>query len=391
MGFLTKIYHFLFGYYLVRCEEKEKNKLVNLFFKQRITAYPKEDSCFLISAQYRKKTEEALLKESIKVDFGERMGLPALAYRYRRRVGLLLGALAVCVILCLSSSVVWRVEVSGNERLSSEEIVGDLAEIGFGEGSRIRKTDFAELSTALRLRHGEIAHADIYCVGTVAHVRIREVLDPQKNEKDEAPAHLVASRDAVIESFDVKHGTVVTETGKVVKAGELLVSGIVAGAHGDVILHAEGKVYGRVTDEIIIEIPYKQTVQVALGSEKGDFTLFFFGKAINIRKNAGNLPTTYGTIVEREKWTLWNGYTLPISYLREKAVSLESQSVTLSHQEATSLAYAKLKGKIESTLSDGYLISKSVAATLSDDACILKCTLTYVSCISETKPIGVAQ
>ena len=302
-----------------------------------------------------------------------------------------IGAFAVAILLMASSRVVWRIEVSGNEKLSDKEIIADLEEIGFGEGSYIRKTDFSELSTALRLKHSEIAHADIYCVGTVAQVRIREADVPSKEEQDPSLAHLIASRDAVIESFDVQHGTVVSEVGRVVKKGEMLVSGIVAGAHGDLLLHAEGAVYGRVTEQIVVEIPYQQEIETVKGYEKGKITLFFFGKAINIQKNGGNLPVTYGTIVERENWTLPNGCTLPISLVEEKIVLLESQSVTLSHTDALRLASAELKGKITSKLENGRLVSKHTVAEATEDGCILKCTLTYITCISETKTVDVIQ
>ncbi len=389
MEFLIKIYRFLFGYFFLWCEEGDKTKLLNFFLAEKITAYPEKEKGFSLARADRKKVKKALDEKRIIAQIGEEKGLPPFLFQHRRRVGLAAGLFAAFLIVTLSSRVVWRIEVSGNERVSVQEIVSDLESIGFGEGSVIRRTDFAELSTALRLKHDEIAHADIYAVGTVVYVHVREAVLPQKEEGNKTPAHLVASRDAVIEGFDVRHGSTVVKNGYVVKKGDLLVSGIVSGAHGDVLLHADGRVYGRVTDEIVIEMPYEQSVLVANGYQKGNFTLFFFGKEINIQKNAGNLPTTYGTIVEREKWSLPGGKLLPISWAQEKYVFFKNEKRTLSPSEALHLAHAELKRKLTATLDGGRLITKSVATEMSESGCILKCTVSYVTCISEIKTIDV--
>lgn len=389
MEFLIKIYRFLFGYFFISCEKGEKTRLLNFFLTEKISAYPEEENAFTLALTDRKKVTKALEEKRIAVQIGEEKGVPPLLFKHRHRMGLFFGLFAAVLVVLFSSRVVWRIEITGNERIPTQEIVSDLESIGFGEGSVMRQTDYAELSAALRLKHDEIAHADIYTVGTVAHVHIREVLLPEEEIEKNEPAHLVASRDAVVESFDVEHGSVTVKSGSVVKKGELLVSGIVKGAHGDVLLHAEGKVYGRVTDEIVVEIPYKQTDLSVNGYQKGSFTLFFFGKEINIQKNAGNLPITYGTIVERERWSLPGGKTLPISWVREKKVFLKNEEKTLSPAEALRLAHADMKGKLTATLEGGRLITKSIATEMREDRCILKCTVSYVTCIAETRTIDV--
>lgn len=385
MGFLNRLYHFVFGFFLLRSEEHQRARLLNLFLKEKIMAYPCADG-FLIAARYRAKAERALATQGIEVSVGKTQGFPTFLRQHRSRVGILVGILLAGVLLYLASGTVWRVEVSGNENISEKEIEYDLKEIGFGIGSSIRKSDFVALCDALRLRHAEIAHADIYCVGTVAHVRIREAENPPKDAQKEGVAHLVSTSDAIVTSFDVKHGTVAVKEGQVVKRGELLVSGVVNGVHGDTLLCAEGKVYGRVSEEITVEIPYLQVKQSAVNTQNLNFTLFFFGKPINIQKNAGNLPPTYGTIIEEEKWTLWGGIPLPFSFLTEKAVTYRAEEVRLDTSEALRLGFATLKGKIEAKLSDGYLVSKSTTAEATDEGCLIKCTLTYVTCISESKP-----
>jgi len=77
--------------------------------------------------------------------------------------------------------------------------------------------------------------------------------------------------------------------------------------------------------------------------------------------------------------------------VEEKTVLLKTEEVTLSCSEALRLAYARLGTEITARTQDGYLISKSVSAAATDDACILKCTVSYVTSISEDKPIELLE
>ena len=216
MGVLNRLYLFAFGYFRIAVEERQRACLLNLFVKEKIMGYPDEGG-FVVAARYRKRLLRALACQGINVSVTDVCGLPAYFRKHHKRIGLLLGACGVVLMMIASRSVVWRVEVSGNEIITMEEIEADLAQIGFGVGSLIKAADFQELSAALRLRHTEIAHADIYCIGTVAHVRVREADIPRTEEKDTSPMHLVADYDAVITGFDVRHGTVAVKEGQVIK------------------------------------------------------------------------------------------------------------------------------------------------------------------------------
>ena len=390
IGIFNRLYHFAFGYFFIETETQERARLLSLFLQENIMAYPREDS-FLVAKGNEKKLVAAAKRQGLSLSISNIQGLPALLSQNKGRAGLFFGAMIVIIMTIMSCRVVWRVEVAGNELLSAEEIRADLAQIGFGVGSVISKTDFSEVTAALRLRYTEIAHADIYCVGTTAYVHIQEASTPPKEDEDTSFAHLVADRDAVITGFDIRHGRVVVKEGEVVKKGDLLVSGIVEGVHGDTLLRASGEVYGTVTEQIVVEIPRQEQKYKVIDSQNAKITLFFFGKAINIQKNAGNLPSTYGTIVEEEKWTLPNGTPLPFSYTVEKAIVYEAESVCLDYEEMLRLGLAKLKGRLEATLANGHLISKTVEALTSEDSCIIKCTVTYVTCISGTQPILVGE
>lgn len=386
MGMLLRFYYFLFGYFRVSCEENQKSNVLNLLVQNEIAAVAEGSfswrvSVFSISA-FRSAAKEARL--SLKYEDLE--GFPARLWRHRKRLGLLVGAVFAAFLVFAAQNLVWRLEVIGNEKVSEESIKFHLEELGFREGTRKDKIDFLLLSDAYRLRYREISHMDIYCVGTVAYVH---VIETDFGETDEANAYgnLVASKDAVIHSFDVLHGKVAVKEGAVVKKGDLLVSGVMEGAHESVLLAAEGKVYGTVTEDILVEIPYKHLSEEAREIKKIGFSINFFGKTINFQRNTGNLPTSYGTIVEKDIAILPSGKTLPFSLSWQYAVVCEESEVQLKETEALMLAFARLKVKIAQLTEEGYLLSKEMTAVALEDSCLVKCTVVYVTNIAEKKPL----
>lgn len=383
MGFRIFLYFFLFGYYEVTIEEKQKARVLNYFLRKKIAAYPVNATVFRVAARNKKELEMAA-NYSLRITLGEVFGVWALLKKHRARLGILLGMLASLFLLYFSSKVVWRVDVSGNELLSEREIVSNLETMGVGEGSMIGSLDFSAVSDSYRLLHPEIAHMDIYAVGTVLNVRVIESSHP-KTASPSKPCHLVAACDAVIESFDVLHGKSVVKVGNVVKKGDLLVSGIVDGVHADTLLAAEGAVFGRVSDEIVITIPYERRIQTVKSTQKVGRKIIFFGKTINICRNTGNLPSTYGTIEEEVVWTLPNGKSLPFRVYEQTAVLYEEQTVTLSVSGASRLAFDALKENISALVGDGYLVSKAVSAEAREDAFVVTCRLSYVKNIAEVR------
>lgn len=384
LGFFLSLFHFVFGYYLIGSEECHRARLLNLLLRDGIMAYPHGESSWLVSARHSKKLD-AICADT-HVARSEVLGLLSILRRYRSRVGLLMGALVASLLVFLAQSVVWRVEVSGNESIPDTVIEENLIALGFGEGSFIKSADLPSIANAYRLAYDGIAHMDIYCKGTVAHVRVIEAVTGE-GETEKAPASLIASRDAVIESFDISHGTIMTEVGAVVKKGDLLVSGIVDGAHEGILLRAEGTVKGVVSEDVLVEIPMQSVKNTVYGRKNTVFSINFFGKSINICRSTGKMPPTYGTIEEKEIFVLPSGKRLPFSVTKRVAVFSREEQITLSETEALRLAYAVLKNKLAVVLKDGTLVSKTVSAQMTEESCILKCTVTYITNIATPKEI----
>ena len=59
----------------------------------------------------------------IRVKLTARFGLPEKLSAYRGRWGLLVGVILATVLFALSQSVIWRIDVMGNSRLSASDVI----------------------------------------------------------------------------------------------------------------------------------------------------------------------------------------------------------------------------------------------------------------------------
>ena len=82
-----------------------------------------------------------------------RSGLFPLLERYKLRFGLWIGLIAFIALLYVSESFVWSVSVRSEEKCDSDEIIGNLEELGFGVGSYIPRANVLALSNSYLLRY----------------------------------------------------------------------------------------------------------------------------------------------------------------------------------------------------------------------------------------------
>lgn len=311
-------------------------------------------------------------------------GLPALAFRYRRRAGLLVGALLGALLLFWSGRFVWHVQVTGNERLDEGTVLEQLRACGFGVGSYIPALDTAKLENRFLLAGDEIAWVSIYLDGTVARVQIIEFTETPPDEPITRPANLLASADGQIESLELLRGNCVVSVGQAVKKGELLVSGIYDSAvDGFRYTRAAGRVLARTEREFRVEIPLCEPQKIYGEPKKCEIVLNFFNFSLKIFKNTGNLPPSCDIIKETRSYKMQGGYPLPVSLTLSWAVPYEEESLSRSPEEALPLAYEALERELSALADDAQILRKEISTTITDSALSLCCTVSCIENIAE--------
>ena len=311
-------------------------------------------------------------------------GLPTRVLRYSKRWGLVAGACVSIVTFCFSQSVLWRIDVVGNERLDREAIIEVLSQNGLEVGDFIKKLDTNIIEQKVMINDDDIAWISINIVGTVAQVEVKEVIDTEIKEKETKPANLISRFDAQIVSLEVYSGFACVKEGDFVRAGDLLASGIYESEKAPLrYTRASGNVYGRVTHTFEIEIPLIQEKKVPTGEKIIKKTLIFFGKPIKFFTNYRNLPITYDIINYVYAFNPFSLGELPISLSVDEYYEYEMVEVEISEEEAIDEAYEMFRQKIDATMPEAQILKKSIQGEIVDGKYVLKCTVTAICNIAK--------
>lgn len=209
-------------------------------------------STFKIRKKDRRKAvaifEDMCYNYSIDAEYGiGRMGAFWLA-----RIGLLVGAAVSVVCLNISYGYVWRIEISGNDKLSTAAIESVLSSADITVGRKKRGIDTEYVSAAVNRLDG-VADATAEIVGTTLHVYVLESKDFTVRDKCSAYA---AAYDATVTRIVLRDGTATVKRGDVVKCGDILANGDVFSTAGELLYTAEcdAEVYGDVSITYSAEI-----------------------------------------------------------------------------------------------------------------------------------------
>lgn len=328
-----------------------------------------------ISFRMRLRDAQAYLQlcdgYGIAAEAGRIRGIPELLRRYAGRWGIPTGAVLFGVIVWLSTTVVWRMEVTGNERYSDTEIVGMLCAYGFGVGSRFSGIDFDVLQNGFLRTADGIAWIAVNMQGTTAHVEVRETLDElPERERSSASANIVASEDGQITEVRVSGGRAVVGVNDIVRKGELLISGIMTvGEDGLRYEYASGQVFAKVNRQVTGEAALTQEKNVYTGQECTRRSVLFFGKEIKFFRKSGIEYPSYDTIISENQMTLPDGTPLPVWIRTETQRAFRVETVTLSETEAYYEALRLYQTRLKELLSDAELLSMEMSASMADGVC----------------------
>ena len=286
---LFSFFHFLSGYCKVVLSGMNQERFLNLCVaKQTLLWNIKREGkhyIFYISRGGYKELAEIAQKTGSKYQCVQKKGLPYLFCQYRKRKFLLLTLFVCMIVFCVMSCFIWQVQAIGSYSHSEEEIIDYLKKKGIRSGTKISKISCTELEEQIRKDFEDIAWVSCERKGTLLRVRVKETLDKrdQKAEKREEPCNLIASKKGKIDSILVRSGSAMVKPGDTVKAGDVLISGVVeirddAGEIAEkTLVRAQGDIYA------ISQVEYKDT-----------FPLIYYKKIYT-----GNTQKSYRFFVNR--------------------------------------------------------------------------------------------
>ena len=294
-------------------------------------------------------------------------GTPFFLGRMRYRVGLWATLLACTIGLFFGSFFIWDFEIEGNVNVSQQEILRALEKHGVGFGTYGFSVDSPELRNYMLLEIPELSYIAVNVNGCRAYVQVRErIFAPEIVDKKKA-GNTVAAKDALVTAVQPWDGEKQVLPGTTVKAGQLLISGVVendfAGAR---YLRGMGKVYGRTWYHLQCRVPLTVREKTYTGSEKVQRALLVGKKRINLYIGSSILGDTCDKITNWSKWELPGGVALPVTMVTETLRPYEVTERQRSRQEALALAEEALDARLAGYLDEGEILSREVSSEVVD-------------------------
>lgn len=332
---VLNFFRFLFGYISFSAGGGFPERFINLCRLRGINLWNLKSENSVIYActdcAGYKKIRSVAKKSGMRVRMKRKHGLPFFLNRHSRRSGVIVGICFCIAVICILSTRIWSVDVTGNVRVPSEKIIGVFEELGVKKGISGNRIDIRSVEIAALQKLPEISWLNINIDGSAARIEVRETEVNNDSGENGEPSDIVAARDGQIVILRPFNGTQEQKIGNPVLKGDLLISGIEENKDLTVsFCRASGYVVARTNRSVKVEQKSKLKVSKAV-SKKDTYILDFLIFSIPFGKVSGN--------AYRETSSLFiNGVTLPVAITRCTETLSEERDVNLSENQAQMLA-----------------------------------------------------
>lgn len=289
---------------------------------RKLVYYKDHYNCNISLDDYRKLRPPAR-KTGVVPYIESRHGFPFFIAHLRRRKSFVIGMALCIVIFFLLSSYIWRVDIEGNYRHSTDQLMQYMNSLGVGVGVRISKIDAAGLESSIRKEYPDIGWVSVQIRGTCMNVSIKEINTSYETlgvrEIDYEYAHIVATRDGIVSGIVTRSGEPLVKEGDEVEKGQILVSGVITVVgDNDVIIdkkpvRADADITIESCVSVAFEIDRSYIHREYTGRSRTGYNIFLFSDKI-FSYNSG-IPYAKCDIISGVKnFEVFKNFYLPIKY-----------------------------------------------------------------------------
>ncbi|HWJ03201.1 MAG TPA: sporulation protein YqfD [Verrucomicrobiae bacterium] len=295
---------------------------------------------FKIQPEFYNLLRPIVRATGVKVRIIKRSGLPFFWRRLKKRKGIMAGVACCGLILYALSSYVWFIDVKGNAKVNTLQILKAADEAGLKRGMWRKQVNTGKAAREIKEKVPQAAWVGVSVQGTRVLVEIVEKVEkpPAKPGK----GALLAAKTGLISDVMVIKGTPQVKEGQTVKKGQVLIG-------ADSFPAAQGFVRARVwytgvgiakvveegvepTDNTSTSLRIKiGTKVIILTGKKSPFALFKEEVKVN------SLPQ-------------WRNMTIPVEVITVTYQEMQSYKHTITREEALKLAEERARADLKSKL-----------------------------------------
>jgi len=326
----SELIHYVQGYVKLEVAGPGFERLINRLVQVGIVAWNIRRSGenrgeFLISLPDFFRLRPFLRETGCRMRVTKRYGLPFFLDKLGRRRWFVAGAAVFLIGLYAMASVVWSVEVEGNETIAENHILQVAAQEGiYPLQWKFRMKDQGALADNLTRALPNVAWVGVDVRGATVTIRVVEATVPEQRQPQN-PRHLVSTSDGVVTSIIADRGVPLVGVHSRVKRGDILISGILGDEENRRVVVAEGRVRGLVWYEYNVRAPIVRTSWALTGERRSTFHLVIGDRALQVtgyfqKPFAHEQTDTARSHLRFGRWTLPIGW---MTHTHREAVPVE--------------------------------------------------------------------
>ena len=335
-------------------------------------------------------------KTKVKIHILEKHGLPFFFYRSKKRKAFFIG-IFVCALLLLGlSGRIWEIDVSGNARNSTQEILDFLKEEGIVHGMQRSKISCNAIAATIRENYNDITWVSVRIEGTRLVLTVKEGVFTDAVEKEEnTPCNLTADQNGVIVRMITRAGYPKLPVGEDCHIGDVLVSGCLELKNDsqEVVryegVHADADIYIKRKKAYYREIPLQYQSEEYDGRERKSY---FFKTGNTYLEFGKSAEKNWQNTVEEQILRLTDSFRLPFTVGKITRKYYETVTREYTEEEVRALAWRTLQLYEEKLIEKGVQISaNNVKIEVDHKTCISKGFLEIIEKIGRETPVEIPE
>ena len=384
--------NFLFGYLNIELEGYYIERFINTCISKNIFLWgiKRTKSTILfanIGAGDFKQAAKIAKKHGCRIKIKSKSGLPFIVKKYKKRKIFFILLFLVIIGIYTLSKFVWNIEITGNTKVDSNEILSALEEDGLKVGVLKSKVNTDEIINKIRYQREDIAWIGIELDGTNAIVKIVEADSKPEIIDENDYCNIIATKDAVIEKISAQNGTLMVKEGDTVKKGDVLIAGWMEGKYtGKNYVNATGEVKAKVTYSQSEKIGKKEIKREQTGKNENKYAIKFNNFKINLYKTLSKYEI-YDTMYTNKKIKLFSNFYLPIEVIKYTNYEVTETEISYGKGEAKIEGQKRAEEKLNKLI-EGEISKKDVNITEFETYYDVKVTYEVIEQIGTKEKIG---
>ncbi|GFN34702.1 sporulation protein YqfD [Tepidimicrobium xylanilyticum] len=390
---VVKIWFFLKGYVTIRVEGLTLERFLNLAAANDIYLWDiyREGYTILrmkVTIEGFRALKGIVKRVGCKVEIIDKKGLPFIFYRLKQRKMLAFGFVLFLGIIFFLSSLIWNIEILGNEKVKTEDIIKILEKENIKHGIIKYKIDKDYIKYLLLNEFDIFSFLSVEIKGTKMIIEVKEQdLPPEKINKD-IPCNIVATKKGVIVKAIARNGKAVVRKGDVVDEGQILIIGTISDEYSKekIFVHAEGEVLAKTIYSYRIDEPVIKVIKEETGNIFERMELRIGEKGIQFVK--GEIPFANYVEEVREIKPFNLDIDLPVKILVHQYKEVEVKEVKQNIDFLKKTTHIKAVEELNKQLpKDAQIQSKDVKYYLKDDVLSTYVTMEVIENIGKKEII----